>query len=307
MITKIKTNSREEWLELRKKYIGGSDAAAVVGLNQYVSPYALWAEKSGMVEGFSGNLSTEVGTYLEEFVAQLFERKTGKKIHRENRSFLNSDYPFAIANIDRKISGEDAGLEIKTCSELRMKAFANGEYPSNYYVQCMHYMAVTGLKKWYLAVLVGNHEFLIFEIERDEDEIEALMCAEKLFWDKVCNHIPPEMDGSQSTTDAISAIYPNENDETADLSIFGDDLAMRANLKASVKALEEQIGEIENRLKAAMGNCGSGVCGRWKVSWKTQTRQTVNKKKLMAELGEGAAAFLEESESRVMRITEGKK
>ena len=43
MITQIKTGSREEWLELRKKYIGGSDASAVIGANPYRSAYALWA------------------------------------------------------------------------------------------------------------------------------------------------------------------------------------------------------------------------------------------------------------------------
>lgn len=64
----------ERWLEIRSKTIGGSDAAAVVGLNAYVSPYALWAEKTGKVAGFGGNLATEVGSYLKDFVAKLFEK-----------------------------------------------------------------------------------------------------------------------------------------------------------------------------------------------------------------------------------------
>ena len=64
MITKQSTANHEEWLALRHKYIGGSDAAAVVGLNAYVSPYTLWAEKTGRLPGFEGNLATEVGTYL---------------------------------------------------------------------------------------------------------------------------------------------------------------------------------------------------------------------------------------------------
>lgn len=184
-ITKVKTESHEEWLELRSHYIGGSDAAAVVGLNAFSSPYSLWAEKTGKIPGFSGNLATEVGTYLEEFVAQKFAAETGKKVRKVNQSFLNTDYPWAIANIDREIVGEDAGLEIKTTSGMNLQRFKGGEYPANYYCQCVHYMAITGKKRWYLAVLIGNREFKTFTIERDDAEIAALMAAESDFWELV--------------------------------------------------------------------------------------------------------------------------
>ena len=53
MIKRIYTASREEWLALRRGYIGGSDAAAVVGLSPYVTPYQVWAEKTGKVEPFA--------------------------------------------------------------------------------------------------------------------------------------------------------------------------------------------------------------------------------------------------------------
>ena len=167
-ITKVKTANHDEWKALRSKYIGGSDAAAVVGLNPFSSAYSLWAEKTGRIPGFDGNLATEVGTYLEEFVAQKFAQETGKKVRKCNLSFLNDDYPFAIANIDREIVGEDAGLEIKTTDSLNLKKFKGGEYPDNYYVQMVHYMAVTGKKKAALpAGLVGGagrHALLCEEI-----------------------------------------------------------------------------------------------------------------------------------------------
>ena len=88
MIKKVTTKNHEEWLELRSHYLGGSDAAAVVGLNAYASPYSLWTEKTRRVPGFSGNLATEVGTFLEEFVAQKFAQVTGKKVRKCNQSFL---------------------------------------------------------------------------------------------------------------------------------------------------------------------------------------------------------------------------
>ena len=98
MITRIATKNREEWKALRRKYIGGSDAASVIGMNPYKSAYSLWAEKTGKIPEFEGNLATDVGTYMEDFIAKRFEQETGKKVRRENRSFLNDKYPWAIAN-----------------------------------------------------------------------------------------------------------------------------------------------------------------------------------------------------------------
>ena len=89
MIKKISTADREAWKSLRHGYIGGSDAASVVGLNPFKSAYALWAEKTDKAPLFGGNLATEVGSFLEEFVAQKFAEQTGKKVRKVNQSFLN--------------------------------------------------------------------------------------------------------------------------------------------------------------------------------------------------------------------------
>jgi putative phage-type endonuclease len=282
-LTKITTHSREEWQALRHKYIGGSDAASVVGLNPFRSPYALWAEKTGKTPSFEGNLATEVGTYLEDFVAKKFEEVTGKKVRRENHSILNDKYPWAIANVDRLIIGEDAGLEIKTTSELNTKSFKNGEFPANYYCQCIHYLAMTGKKKWYLAVLIGNKDFRIFEIERDEAEIDALMGAEREFWSCVTNNTPPSTDGSKSTSKTLTALYPNSEEETVSLFGFEVDLAEYSALKNQIKSLEERKSAIENKIKAHMNKASMGESGRFKVSYPTQTKSTFDVKRFNVE------------------------
>ena len=240
-ITKVKTKNHEEWLQLRSRYIGGSDAAAVVGMNPFSSSYALWAEKTGKKPGFSGNLATEVGTYLEEFVAQKFAAVTGKKVRKCNHSFLNSDYPFAIANIDREIVGEDAGLEIKTTNSLNLKKFKNGEYPANYYCQCVHYMAVTGKKRWYLAVLIGNNEFKWFVIERDEAEIAALMGEEAAFWDEIRQKCT---EGSQARFNADKKYFDAKkslNDE-----LLKAEQKLQADIEAEYQKIEDRTRELMN-------------------------------------------------------------
>ena len=307
MITKQATANHEEWLALRHKYIGGSDSAAVVGLNAWVSPYTLWAEKTGRLPGFEGNLATEVGTYMEDFVAQKFAEVTGKKVRKSNQSWFNDQYPWAIANIDREIVGEDAGLECKTTSELNLKKFKGGEYPAHYYVQCMHYLAVTGKSRWYLGVLIGNREFKWFTIERDEDEINALMDAERTFKMYVDNDTPPQVDGASSTSDTLGTLYPDSIDSAIGIGFYEKDLDNYFRLKAQVKQLSETIDGIENRIKAHLGECASGVGEKYKVSWKTQSRSTFDSKKFIADHPEiDVSAYYKKTNSRPFRVTEMK-
>lgn len=306
-ITKVKTADHEEWKELRSHYIGGSDAAAVVGLNPFSSRYSLWAEKTGKIPGFEGNLATEVGTYLEEFVAQKFAQETGKKVRRVNQSFLNSDYPFAIANIDRDVVGEDAGLEIKTTSELNLKKFKGGEYPSNYYAQMVHYMAITGKQRWYLAVLIGNREFKWFVLERDEDEINALMEAEKEFWKFVETGNPPEADGMAATSDALRDMYPESNGSSVDLFLYRAELERYMSLGKQIAELEKYRDEAANIVKAYLGESERGECNGFKASWKTQTRRTFDSKRFMADHKEiDFSGYYKESSTRAFRVTETK-
>ena len=168
MITRLKTESYEEWKELRNHYIGGSDAASVACMNPYKGPVTLWAEKTGRIKPFDGNITTETGTHLEPFVARLFCRETGKQVQRVNFTLVNAEYPFACANVDRRIVGENALLECKTTnSSLNLRLFKQGEYPDAWYCQMVHYMAVTGCERVYLAVLVSCREFRYFVLDRE--------------------------------------------------------------------------------------------------------------------------------------------
>jgi putative phage-type endonuclease len=306
MISKIKTNSRAEWLALRKQYIGGSDAAAVVGMNPFSSPFSLWAEKVGRAPEFEGNLATEVGSFLEEFVAKKFERETGKTVRRCNLSLVNDKYPWAIANVDRLIVGEDAGLEIKTTSELNMKSFKNGEYPGNYYCQCCHYLSVTGKARWYLAVLIGNREFRIFTIERDEGELKALMDAEREFWNTyVLTGKTPPVDGHSATGQAIRDMFQVDAGGSADLSSLEDVFIRRKAINEQIRALKTDLDGLDNQVKVAMGSASSGVCGRYSVSWKLQASSALDRDKIHEDFPELDFSQYAK-QARVFRVTEKK-
>ena len=279
MIKEIAYQDREEWLSIRKGYIGGSEAGAVVGLNPYKSAYTLWAEKTGKVPEFEGNLTTKVGSYLEDLVANLFTEETGKTVRRKNRVLVNDDYPFACADVDRMVVGEDAILEIKTTNSIpAMRMFRKGEYPEQWYCQMTHYLAVTGKKKAYLAVLIECRDFKIFELERDEEEIAALMNAEKDFWNFVQTDTQPAADCLKSTSDTLVAIYPTSNADSVNLFGYENELSQYMAVSAQIKALEEQKDGFANRIKAYLGEAGKGECEGYKVSWTSSERKTFDTK-----------------------------
>lgn len=275
--------SHDEWLAHRQKSIGGSDAPTIIGLNPWSSPYTVWADKLGKIPPKEDNEAMRQGRDLEAYVAERFCEQTGKKVRRENNILVNPQYPFAHANVDRLVIGEDAGLECKTTSVLNLKNFKNGAFPDTYYVQCVHYMMVTGCKKWYLAVLVLNKGFYVFEIERDEDEIAALAKSEEEFWKLVEAKTPPATDGTESTSNTISLLYPESNDECISLMGYEADLDRYLAYTALIKDIEKQRDEVANRVKAFLGESGRGESDSFRVSYVTTSRSTFDSKRFAAD------------------------
>ena len=303
----IPYGSHEEWLQIRRGYFGGTDAGAIVGMNPYSSAFSVWAEKTGQTPEFEGNISTKVGNQLEDFVARLFASETGKKVQRINFTLVNPAYPWACANVDREIMGEDAILEIKTTSSWDVsKMTRNGEYPDQWLCQMTHYLAVTGCQKAYLAVLIECRELKIFELERDEDELRALMGAEKDFWDSYIVPVKtPPVDGHSATTDAIRKIFPQDEGGAADLSDYTALLMRRKILNENIKAIRQEMDGIDNDIKIAMGGASVGKCGIFSVSWKTQRTAGLDRDKIREDYPD--IDFTKyASTTRVFRVTEKK-
>lgn len=279
-LIKISTKNmpHDMWLEHRRKSIGGSDASAIIGMNSYCSAYTVWADKLGKIPPKEDNEAMRLGRDLEDYVAKRFTEETGKKVRRENNILVNPKYPFAHANVDRMIIGEDAGFEAKTTTVLNLKKFKNGEYPENYYVQCVHYLAVTGCKRWYLGVLILGVGFKWFVIERDEAEIEALMKSEADFWEYVKSQTPPMVDGSDSTSDTLRTIYPESNGETISLMAFETDLQQYMTYSSLLDDVKKQREEVANRIKSYMGEASKGETTKYKVNWSSYTRTSFDHK-----------------------------
>lgn len=263
----------EKWLETRDLGIGGSDAAVIMGMNQYKSPYQLWLEKTGQAEALdlSDNQYVYWGTKNEANIADWFQEETGKKVKRLG-TLRSKEYPFMLANVDRTVVGENAGLEIKTAGVRQYRKWKDDEIPDAYYCQCLHYMAVTGADYWYIAVLLGGNEAKWKRIERNEKDIQHLIMAETDFWKLVETKTPPPVDGSDSCAAALSAQYKggDPNFSVVLQPSAEDVIESLENDKAIMDALRKQITEKENRLKALLGNAEEGTTDHYRVLWKTQ-------------------------------------
>lgn len=300
--------SREDWLTQRRKTIGGSDAAAIVGLSRYATPYTVFMDKTGRLPDKPDTEAMRLGRDLEDYVAKRWQEATGKRVRRCNAMIYSAEYPYSHADVDRLVVGENAGLECKTTSALDLKQFKGVEFPEKYYAQCVHYMAVTGAERWYLAVLVFGRGFFVYTLERDQAEIDALMAAEAEFWTGyVEKDTPPPPDGSEATTEALQVVYAESRDEERDL--FGRETMLDEymQLKRQKKAIEDRIGEIENALKEDMQEAERGHCGAYTVSWKSQLRSTFQPKAFaLAYPGIDLTPFYKTSSARPFKVMENK-
>jgi putative phage-type endonuclease len=307
-VLKSKKNmSLPEWLQIRTQGIGGSDASIILGLNKFKSPFQLYMEK---VENNLEQEDSEVmywGRTLEEVIAKEFETRTGKKVRRVNQVLQHDTIDYMIANIDRKVVGEDAILECKTTSAYNYKEWLDNEVPEAYIIQVQHYMAVTGDKKAYVACLIGGNKFVIKEVERDDELIDIIIKAEKTFWEEhVLKRIPPALDGSSAAEEYLKAKYPESDpSKIIDLGKADEDNIIRLlDLKAREKELKEQITTLENAIKNELKDAEIGLVNKYQVTWKTVSSNRVDTDKLKSEYPDIYKNVIKTSVSRRFNIKE---
>lgn len=301
----IKQLSREEWLQERQSGFGGSDAGTILGVNKWKSKTQLFFEKT------NPELRQEIdneyiywGNVLEDVVAKEFEKRTGKRVRRDNRMLRHPEHEFMFANMDRVVVGEKALLECKTTSQYNKDLWEGDEIPAQYLCQIQHYMAVTGYGKAYIAVLLGGNTFIWKEIERDEELIEILITAEKDFWENnVQAGVIPEIDGSNATSEFMNHLYKDIDNEEITLGENVNTLLKGIEAcKRDVKETQELQKKYENQLKDQLGHNIAGKTSNYVVTWKPQTRKSLDSKRLKEEQADLIKNYYKESETRVLRI-----
>ena len=275
---------RNVWLKYRKSGLGGSDAAAVCSMNPYRTAMQVYHDKISDEIETVDNEAMRQGREFEDYVARRFMEATGKKVRRANAMFYDEKHPFMLADVDRMVVGENAGLECKTASPYMAEKWQDGKIPLHYQLQCHHYMSVMDADAWYIAVLIYGREFKFQRIERDEQLLSSLIQIEQDFWD---NHVMkqkmPDPDGSKLADTVIAEYYQRSNTQTIQLCGFDEKLMRRQELLDLMEHMETEKRQIEQELKLYMGEAEAAENTRYKVSWKNVASSKVDTKRLKEE------------------------
>lgn len=306
MCTKISVRDmgRKEWLQLRKTGIGGSDAGAICGMNPYSSPMTVFQNKTCEVLEEQDNEAVRQGHDLEDYVAQRFMEATGLKVRRSNYMYRSEEYPFMIADVDRLVVGEDAGLECKTASAYNADKWKDGEIPLHYIMQCYHYMAVTGKRTWYIAAVILGREFTYRKLEWDDELIRQMIEAEQDFWENhVMKKVMPDPDGSKAC-DAVLEQYFHmaQKAGTIELTGFDEKLCRREEILSQISELQQEQSRIEQEVKLYMQENEFAVSDNYRVSWSNVETTRLDTQRIKQERPEIYRDYAKVSLSRRFQI-----
>lgn len=306
MYTKIPVGdiSREKWLELRRTGIGGSDAGAVCGMNPYSSPMKVYQDKTcGRTEETESE-AVRQGNDLEDYVARRFMEATGLKVRRSHYMYRSVEYPFMIADVDRLVAGEDAGLECKTASAYSADQWKDGNIPPHYVLQCYHYMAVTGKRAWYLAAVILGSGFVCRKLEWDDGLIRQMVGAEKHFWE---NHVEkgvmPAPDGSESCGAVLGQYFHTARKGSAvALAGFDEKLDRREEIIRQMTELQREQERIEQEIKMYMQDNETAANDRYKVTWANVESTRLDTGRIRQERPELYREYARKSVSRRFQV-----
>lgn len=256
---------REEWLQVRKRGIGSSDAASAVGLCPYKSQLELWMEKTGRTvrsEEPGQDNPMYWGTLLEPFVAAAYAERTERKVRRVNAVLQHPIYSFMLANIDREVVGaaDVQILECKTAGEFGSRLWRDG-VPEYVQLQVQHQLAVTGKQTADVAVLLCGQKLEVHRVERDEEVISRLIVLEARFWDHVTEDTPPPADGSESAAKALRSLYRGNDtsvDFTEDTELSGT-FAGLVSLREEIAHMDKRAEQMRQQLEQSMGDASKAI------------------------------------------------
>ena len=301
----------------RNKFIGGSDIAKIMVLSRWGTPLKLWAEKTGKlpVPDLSNVEAVEMGTRLEQFVADLFAVKTGKSVRRSPKYYQHPDYPYMIAHVDRLVTGTDELLECKTCSAFKADEWEGEEIPQEYILQVMWYLGITGRKIGHIAVLIGGQSFKYKQIEFDAELFATMVEAAKEFWGHVQEDTPPAIMPTDDETlkdlysehsEVMIELYPKDDETAQAAQTLEDKIAYLQEIKAHINNYQDEQKEIETTIKDIIKDNLGIKTPKYVVTWKSQSTTKFDTKSFKESHEDLYKEFALTSSYRVMRIKANK-
>ena len=244
----------------RSKYIGGSDIGAILGLSPFKSPLAVWMEKTGKEVKTVDSLPLRFGSFVEEFVANEYAKATGFALRHDESIYIHPDYSYMSAHIDRFVhtDGLDQAatkiLECKTANPFSRAQWGepgSDQIPLHYLTQVTWYLAITGIERADIAVLIGNTDFRIYTILRDPELENLVLEKAHHFWhEHVLKDIPPPA----QTPEDCQLLF-QRSDPSKTLEANAETLALLERLQTlhyQGNACDEEITALKTQIMAQM-------------------------------------------------------
>lgn len=293
---------REEWLAIRRRGICGSDIAAILGVNPWLSSIELWLDKTGKrIINKEMSESLFWGSRLEGTIRDYFSETTGKVVKQVHAVLQHPEVPYLLANIDgltETATHEPAILEVKCVSSYGEQNWSEG-IPVNYELQIRHYMMVTGLRKAYCIALFGGNHTRIFELDADDAIADMLMKEEMAWWRYVTTDTQPPMDASDAAKDFLDSTYKGGKEEVVELPEEAKEyLDMYFKAVKEVDLAKEKMQLATNTLKKYMKDYNTATLSGHKIAWTPVSSQRIDTKRLKEEAPAVYEQFVKSTESR---------
>lgn len=265
-------NARAEWLEQRRAGVGGSDAAVIVGVSKWRTPYELWAEKRGEGGEQADNVDMLIGRLLEPEIRQRYADQTGRIVRMPEGIIRHPTHDWMLATLDG-VTDDGRVLEIKTArSGPEWGEPGSADIPENYLLQVQHYLAVTGCEVADVAVMFKDRRTLavqVYEVPADAELQDMLIDAEADFWQSVIDGIPP---APVSYSDMLARFGRSSTDGAV---IASEEVARAVATLKQIRKTRDSLDEAEEAARAVvMGALGAkdtlllSATGAPVVTWK---------------------------------------
>lgn len=297
------TMDHEEWLDARRKGLGGSDAGAILGLNKWASPLDVYLDKIGEAPETLDNPAMEWGRLLEPVVADKYADITGNKVRRNNRILAHPEHDFILANLDREIVGQNGILEVK-CTKFAgddWGPLGSSIIPDSYAAQVMHYMSITGADFADVAVLIAGNDFRIYKIKRDQELIDIMTDCLVKFWH---NHVLARVKPDPINSNDFKNLWPTDQGGVATAPFGATHIAELKDLKAKIKELQAEATNVELAIKNEMQDCAilDDGTGRTLATWKGRVSKRLDTKRFKQDHADLYDQYCVETETRTFIV-----
>lgn len=272
-----------ELLIERRRGIGGSDVAGILGISRWKTPLSVYRDKRGESDPVEESEAMFWGTTLEPVIRQRYSDVTGREVFLPQRMLINVERSFMLANIDG-FTPCQRGVEIKTSRySAEWGEEGTDAIPFEYIAQVQHYMVVTGFQVFDVPVLLGGQDFRIYEVHADPELQNMIIEKEIEFWERVESGNPPDPVSLSDVSSLFRVAKKNAVVAHSGTMMMIEELR---NVKKQISNMGLIADDLELSIKREMGE-NDTLCtpdGMIVCTWKeSKGRDYIDSKQLKAD------------------------